>query len=214
MEEKNYYPNVEYNRSRRNKFYVTLALLVLCMGLAIGAMIAISQIFFALFFLVIIILMFTLIPSVIREYPVKTGVPALTVKNKVIYCQTKELVAADIEKVVVNVPVAPVSKLDSENKEYLKQFSAKYPDEKVFGTLDIFLKANTKNKKGETLYLSIEDCLGALTTLVAIGVKHYEIGFSLKKFFEPAKFSITKNETQKQNKLNDLSQKDRLKQLI
>jgi len=48
MQEKKYYPDVAYNRSRRNKFYMTLALLVVCMGLSVGAMIAIKQYLFGI----------------------------------------------------------------------------------------------------------------------------------------------------------------------
>ena len=214
MDEKKYYSDVAYNRSKRNKFYITLMLLVVCMGLAVGTMVAIQQYIFAIFFLVIIVLMFTLIPSVHKNYPLKESEPALLVKGKDIFCQGKELKAADIERVIVNVPVAPISKLDSENKEYLKETASAYPEEEVFGTLDIELKAGLKAKKGEVLYLSINDCLGALTSLVSAGVKHYVIGFSMKKYYESAQFTITKNETKKQAGLSEVSQKDRLKQLL
>ena len=80
--QKKYYPNIEYNRSKRRNFYVTLMLLVVCMGLAIGTMVAIKQFIFAVFFLVILVLMFTLIPSVHKNYPVKADKPHLEVDNK------------------------------------------------------------------------------------------------------------------------------------
>ena len=51
-EQKKYYPNVEYNRSKRNKFFVLISLLVLCMGLVVGAMVYSGQIMFAIFFAV------------------------------------------------------------------------------------------------------------------------------------------------------------------
>lgn len=212
--QKKYYPNIEYNRSKRRNFYVTLMLLVVCMGLAIGTMVAIKQFIFAVFFLVILVLMFTLIPSVHKNYPVKADKPHLEIDNKDIICQDKQLKAADIERVIVNVPLGKVSKLDSENKEFLKEMASKLPEEPVFGTLDIELKAGIKAKKGEVLYLSLDDCMDALTALVSAGVKHYVIGFSMKKFYEPAQFTITKSETKKQEKLSDVSTKDRLKQLL
>lgn len=213
-EQKKYYPNVEYNRSKRNKFFVLMALLIVCMGLVVGAMVYTEQIMFAIFFIVIIVLMFSLIPSVLRNHPVKADVPELIVDNKDIIAQGKTLRAADIERVLVNVNVAPISKIDSENKEYLKDLAKAFPEEPVFGNVDIELKPGLKAKKGETIFLTIDDCMDALVSLVSAGVKHYVIGYSLKKHYEKAQFSITKNEMKKQPALSDLSAKERLKQLL
>ena len=214
MQEKKYYPDVAYNRSRRNKFYMTLALLVVCMGLSVGAMIAIKQYLFGILFGVIIIFMFTLIPAVHKNYPIKQGVPQLVINNKEIIACGKTLKHSDIEKVIVNVPITPISKIESENKAHLAEWAAEMPDGDVFGNIDILLKQGPNIKKGETLYVTVDNCLGALTDLVSAGVKHYRIGFSMKKYYEEAKFSITKNEIKKQANLSDVSAKDRLKQLI
>lgn len=214
MNEKKYYPNIEFNRAKRNKYFVLLSLFIVCMGLFVGTMIYLKSYVFAVFCGVIVILMFTLIPTMMKSHPVKPDVPELVVNGKDITAQGKELKAADIERVVVTVNVAPISKLDSENKEYLKELAKQFPEEPVFGNLDIELKPGLKAKKGETIFLTIDNCMDALVSLVGAGVKHYAIGYSLKKHYESAQFSITKNEIKKQPSLSEISQKERMKQLI
>lgn len=87
------------------------------------------------------------------------------------------------------------------------------PEDECFGTLELTFKPAAKVSKGEVRVVTVEDCLGALVAMVDAGVKHYSITFSLKKFFETAKFSVTKTEI-KQQKLSDVSKKDRLKQIM
>lgn len=214
-EEKNFYPNIAYNKAKRSKFWMLIIVMFASILLMVGAFIAMPQagLPFALVFLFIFIIMFAFIPSALKAHPVKAGVPQLTVKKKEIIAQNKVLTAQDIERVDVTVLLAPISKLDSENKAFIKEFSEKYPEEEQFGMLDITLKNGPKFKKGEMIFLTVEDCLGALTALVGAGVKHYRILFSLKKLNEEAKFSITKEETKKQS-LSDTSSKDRMKQLL
>lgn len=211
--EKKFYPNIPYNRSRRTKFWVLMTLLSLSMMVVIGMFIAINQIPFAIAFLVFLILPLTLIPSTIKSYPVKENKPVLTVSGREIVAQDKNLLPLDIDRVEVTVLLPAVSKLRSENEAFIKEQASRFPEEECFGNVDIVLKPGPKVKKGEVLFLTVDDCLGALTALVGAGVKHYSIAFSLKKLREEAKFSITKEETKKQS-LSDISAKDRMKQLL
>ena len=107
----------------------------------------------------------------------------------------------------------PVSKVKSENEAFVKEFASTFPEEPCFGTLDIYLKPGPKVKKGETIYLTVDDVLSATVDLVNAGVKHYNIFFSLKKIYAQAGFSLTKNE-KKTAKLSDVSEKERRKQIL
>ena len=213
MEEKKFYPNIEFNKSKRKKFFMLLILLVVTMGLAVGLFVSMGQWMFALMFALILGIMLFLIPSTLKTHPVKPDVAQITVCNKQITAGEKTFTAQEVQSVSVNVMLAPVSKLDSENKEYVAKMIKKYPEEECFGNVDILLKASPTVKKGEVIYTTVDDCLGALTALVAAGVKHYSIVFSLNKITEKAQFSITKEETKKQT-LTDISSKDRMKQLL
>ena len=214
MQEKKFYPNIAYNKSQRAKFFTMTILLVLCMGMVIGLMVAIEQIMFAILFGSLLIMVFTLVPSALKNNPIKPDVPQIVVSGKEITVHGKTHTSKDIEKVVVTITLSPVSKLASENKEFLLQTAKTYPEEPFLGTVDVYYKKSLHLKKSEEIaYTTVDDCIGALTAMVNAGVKHYKILFSLKKLTATATFSLKKEETGKP-KLTDVSQKDRLKQLI
>lgn len=207
-----FYADVEYNKSRRVRYIVLLLLLFLVMGLMIGTFVASKQWMFVIVLGAVLLIMASLIPTVLKNYPVKNEA-VLTLVGREVFVQGKTLRTADIEKVIVNVEVGAVSKNNDENKEFLKQVASTFPEEKLLGTVDLVLKSGPKVKKGETVYMTLSDSIGAVVALVNAGVKHYAIGFSLKKFYEPAAFSITKTEKQKA-KLTDVSEKERRRQII
>ncbi len=214
MQEKKFYPNIAYNKAQRTKFFTLTMMLVVCMGLVVGLMVAIEQMVFALMFGMLIIMVFALIPSALKNNPIKPNVPQIVVKGKEVTVQGKTRAGKDIEKVIVTITLSPVSKLASENKEFLKQVAQTYPEEPFLGTVDVYYKKSLHLKRSEeVVYNTVDDCIGALTAMLSAGVKHYKILFSLKKFTEPATFSLKKEEV-KEARLSDVSQKDRLKQLI
>ena len=207
-----FYADVEYNKSRRVRYIVLLVLLFLVMGLMIGTFVASKQWMFVIVLGAVLLIMASLIPTVLKNYPVKSDA-VLTLVGREVFVQGKTLRTTDIEKVIVNVEVGAVSKNKDENKEFLKQVASAFPEEKLLGTVDLVLKSGPKVKKGETIYMTLSDSIGAVVALVNAGVKHYARGFSLKKFYEPAAFSITKTEKQKA-KLTDVSAKERRRQII
>lgn len=212
--EKNYYPDIAYNKSKRTKFFSLFALLIVSMGITAFAFISIGEEWIALISLAVIIFVACFIPQTVASHPVKENVPQLTVYGREIKANGKNFHVQDVESARVIIELAPISKVDSENKKFLKDFASKMPEDECFGTLELSFKPNVAGvKKGEQIYCMINDCLGALTSLVNAGVKHYAIGFSMKKLYEKAAFSITKTEI-KQQKLSDVSQKDRLKQIL
>lgn len=212
-EPRNYYPDIQYNKSKKTKFITLSALLLLCMGLFIGAMVAAEQWWGLLIAVFLLLFIGLLVPSVIKGYPTKAGVPELVVYGHDVTARGKQLRSTDIDKIVVTVLLSPVSNLKSENEKFVKDFAGVFPEDPCFGTVDIYLKPGPKVKKGEAIYLTVEDCMSAAVDLVNAGVKHYSIFFSLKKIYEPARFSLTKKEKQTA-KLSDVSAKDRRKQII
>lgn len=212
--EKNFYPDVEYNKSKRIKFFSLYALLFLTMGVTIGAFISIGQWWIAIFSFAIIVFVGCFIPQTIKSYPVKKGVPQITVSGREVKICGQTFHVQDIDKARVLIELAPVSKVPSENKAFVHEFASKMPEEECFGTVELSFKPGVNGiKKGEVRYAYVNDCLGALTALVDAGLKHYVVGFSMKKIYEQAAFSIKKTEV-KQAKLTDVSQKDRLKQIF
>ena len=211
--ELNFYPNLQFNRANRNKFFTLLILLVACMGLVIGLMVSIKQYMFAITFAMVLLIVLFLIPSAIKAHPVKAGVPLITVRGRDIEVQGTTYHAQDIEHLAVTVLLNPVSKLDSENREYVKQMASKHPEEIMTGNVDIRVKKSLAKKGQTTIYTTVEDCLGACSAILGAGVKHYTVVFNLKKINERAQFNIAKTEVKKPA-LSDVSEKDRRKQLI
>ncbi len=208
-----FYPNLQFNRANRKKFLTLLILLVACMGLVIGLMVSIKQYMFAITFAMILLIVLFLIPSAIKAHPVKAGVPLITVRGREIEVQGTTYHAQDIEHLAVTVLLNPVSKLDSENREYVKQMASKHPEEIMTGNVDISIKKSLAKKGQTTIYTTVEDCLGACSAILGAGVKHYTVVFNLKKINERAQFNIAKTEVKKPT-LADVSEKDRRKQLI
>ena len=137
----------------------------------------------------------------------------ITVRGREVEIQGQTYRTQDIEHVAVTVLLSPVSKLDSENKEYVKNMAKKHPEEMMTGNVDIRLKKGVAQKNKSVAYTTVEDCLGACAAIVGAGVKHYTIVFNLKKINEKAEFSLTKAEVKKPT-LSEVSEKDRRKQLI
>ena len=208
-----FYPNLQFNRANRKKFLTLLILLVACMGLVIGLMVSIKQYMFAITFAMILLIVLFLIPSAIKAHPVKEGVALITVRGREIEVQGTTYHAQDIEHLAVTVLLNPVSKLDSENREYVKQMASKHPEEIMTGNVDISIKKSLAKKGQTTIYTTVEDCLGACSAILGAGVKHYTVVFNLKKINERAQFNIAKTEVKKPT-LADVSEKDRRKQLI
>lgn len=214
MQEKKFYPNVIYNREQRTKFFTMIILLVACMGLVVGLMVSIGQFVFAVVFGALLLMVFALIPSALKNNPVKPGIPQIVVKGKDITVQGKTRQAKDIENVIVTITIPAVSKIASENKEYLEKVASTYPEHDYLGTVDVYYKKSLHLKRSEeVVYNTVDDCIGALNAMVSAGVKHYKILFSMKKLTQTATFSLKKEEI-KEEHLSDVSKKDRYKQLF
>lgn len=209
---KKYFANVEYNKAKRRKYFALYMLLLLSLGILIGTFVALKQWWIVVLGGVIIMVFAAFIPQMLRSYPVKNDAPSLIVDGKTVYIDGQAFRAADIENAKVIIELAPISKIDSENKKFVSEAAAKMPEEECFGSIEISFRPGV-GKKGEVRVVTIEDCLGALVAMVDAGIKHYAIIFNMKKIYESARFSITKNDI-KQAKLTDISAKERRKQIL
>lgn len=215
MKEQKFYPNIPYNKSKRTKFFTLMGLLIVSMGLVAGLMVSLKQIPFAVIFGVLALMFLVLIPSALKSHPIKPDVPEIVVNGKDITLQNKTFKSVDIDKVLVTITLSPISKIDSENKQYVLDMASTHPQEPMLGSVDVYLKKSPKIKRSEeVIYTTVDDCIGAATAIVNAGVKHYGIFFNLKKTTEKAKFTLQKTVEEKHESLSDVSKRDRLKQLI
>ncbi len=209
---KEYFVNVDYNKSKRLKFFVLYTIMVFLSIIMIGAFAAFKQWWIVILFLVLLVVFAAFIPQTLKNYPVKNAAPSLIVEGRTVYIDGQAFRASDIENAKVIIEFAPVSKIDSENRKFVSDMAAKMPEEECFGSIEISFRPGVV-RKGEVRVVTIEDCLGALVAMVDAGIKHYAIIFNMKKIYEPARFTITKNEI-KQAKLTDVSAKNRRKQIL
>ena len=82
-----------------------------------------------------------------------------------------------------------------------------------YGNLDIIVKdAKGKNKM---LYTHIDNVVDAMLTLIKLGIKNYELSYSLKKNKVVSEYDYRKDVLNEiDQEYNKLSKKDKKKQLI
>ena len=211
---KEFYPNIEYNKSKRRKFIVYFIIAMILLGGLLSVYIindpkSLLTWVVAFFILALI----ALLPGVLRVYTTK-NIPLLHIDDKTVTFGRKRTVELkDIVKAKVNVMVVTTSRLQPEIEEELKYVAANLEDDEYFGDVDIIIKG--KNKE-ETLYSTVMDCVGALQALVDMGVKDYEINVFSGKYRVKSNYKLykTKPDQPKDGDGIKLSKKDRIKQLL
>ena len=209
--QKEFYPNVEYNRKRISKLIFFYVLMCVLSGTFAVMMITQGQMTIGLLMLGLIVVMFSMIPSSLAQYPVKYK-PLMTIDGKsVVFAPNEKVAVNQIVAVSVCIDVPPVGKTEKENKEFLLKVSSEKPTEPILGACDVTIK----NEKGKEVikYAIIEDCIGALEAFLEMGVKKYRILYSLKKYTEEAKYSMVAGEEERVESIQTLSEKEKLDQL-
>lgn len=209
---KSFYPNVQYNKSKKRKFLILYAVtMILLAGL--------FSIYFlqdpkGLFTWIVALgaIMFTmLLPGVMRAYPTKE-VALIEIDDKtIVYGGKLKAELKDIIKAKVNVMVQTTSKNKAEIEEELKYVANNLEDDEYFGDVDLIIKGE---KKEEQLYATVMDCVGALQALIDFGVKEYEINVFSGKYNVKSNYKLYKTQSNGDDSLNKLSKKDRIKQLL
>ena len=209
---KSFYPNVQYNKGKKRKFLILYAITMILLG-------GLFSVYFiqdpkGLFTWLVAFgaIMFTmLIPGVLRAYPTK-GLPIIEIDEKTItYGGKIKVELKDVVKAKINVMVETTSKYKAEIEEELKYVAENLEDDEYFGDVDLIIKGE---KKEETLYATVMDCVGALQALVDFGVKEYEINVFSGKVSIKSNYQLYKSKSTDGDSIDKLSKKDRIKQLL
>ena len=210
---KEFYPDIVYNKGKRKFYFLMLALAVLLIGGVGAAFFVLGQTLIAVVVLVfVLVVAVTTLPSTLLNYPVKNkplievGDGKLRLYGKEEYKMNSVLVAS----VMIDVP--PVKGTKQEKLEYLTKLAAKRPTEPVTGACDVLVK----DEKGKevTKYNIVDDCIGALQALIDAGVKQYRIIYSMKKLSVKARYRIVPSSQKSEEKSGELTEKDKMMQLI
>ncbi len=214
MKQQEFFADVQYNRAKRNRFFVFLILGVLFIGGSGGSLVYLggTSAILGYVFLAITLLLFVLIPFTLKAYPVHAK-PIVVIKDESLVVNSTEVEFKAIKKVFANVTLNPEGKLDSDHIELLENAIKNPPtEEEIFrGTFDVVYLA--EDGKIRTLYTTIVDCIGALQSLVNRGYNDYELSFTVKRFTKNAEYTLTPIAEQ-EGTLEEISLEERKKQLL
>ena len=209
--EKNYYANLEYNRRKKNQGIILSALLILFMLGTVSVFVATKQYTFVIPFAAILLLPIFTIPSIFKNYPTDNRV-MVCIKDKEITMDNTTCKLKDITKIRVTIEL-PASRLDSENKQTLEKLVKEKPEDVYFGNFDLVVKDSTGKKK--VLYSHIDGVIDALNTLLSLGVKYYEVRYTIKKQSALLEYDMRNDIiVEKEKALQTTSKKERKKQLL
>ncbi len=209
--EKKFYANIEYNKRKKSGGITLSMLLIVMLLLTISIFVATKQYEFILIFAALLLLPAFLIPRIFKTYPTD-GREIVVIKDKEVIMDNATTKLKDITLIRVTIEL-PESKLDSENNALLEEMKSQKPNAEFFGNFDLVVKDLKGEKK--VLYSHIENVMQALETLLELGVKHYEILYSIKKKSVKCEYDVKKDIViQKENALTSTSKKDRKKQLL
>ena len=209
---KEFFPNVEYNRRKRVTTITLNAALILA-SLCIASLFIIKQdIIMSVSFILIGLLPLLVIPQVIKNHPIKSTEPIMTITDKNITVLKETVDLKSVTSVKVIIELLP-SRLDSENIKILNDMVNVYPGDEYYGNLDVYYTG--EDGKVKTLYSHIEGVVGAMETLIELGVKNYTLSYSIKKNAVKSEFDF-KGLVQKRvsDEANQASKKSKTKQLL
>lgn len=207
-----YFSNVEYNRSKR-RTAITLSALLLVVCLAFASLFIVKRdVPFSLIFLLMAVFPILTIPQTLKNYPIDSSKPVVTVTDKQVTVLNQTIELKSITSVRVIIELLP-SKLDSENVKILSDMVSVYPGDVYYGNLDVFYVGEDGKKK--TLFSHIEGVVGALETFLELGVKNYSLSYSIKKNSVKSEFDFKANLKKRLNEeVQKTSNKSKTKQLI
>lgn len=206
-----YYANKDYNRKKRSSgLTMSILLIVLTLGMASVFVIAKDYMIAGIFGIITLLPIFT-IPATFKSYPVYDK-PLVQITEKDVTVFDKTVKFKDIIKIKVIIEL-PTSRLDSENKKLLEEMKDVKPENIYYGNFDVVYRK--PDGKVDTLYSHVEDVVEALETLVNYGFKDYELSYAIKKQNVISTYDFRGDYLkQKQEQQNNLSKKQKHKQLI
>lgn len=214
--EKSYYPNIEYNKTRRRRFWLFYILLVIVTLGTLSMFLAMdngNQWYFSLIMVAFLILGTILIPGVLRDHPTKQK-PVLVVKENELIVMGKPVKKENISRVKAIIFVGSVGDA-IKNKAFLEEIKGKRPMPNMLGSIEIVERY--EEKKVRSLIVNIVDVTEAFTDLLKQYKVHSTLGYSLNKLYVGSTFNVKELMEEKEEKTvpnSQLSDKQKRKQLI
>lgn len=208
-EVKQFFPNVEYNRKRRVKYFVLFAVLTTLL-LSMSAWIISSGQYWILTIDVFLIVFIALIPKTLKENPVK-HTPILEVTGETVKIVSTEYSRADVRWVKAIVYLGSIGNA-VENREFIERVATEKPPMKMLGSLEICVN---KDGKPYSEFVVIENVVEALLLFVEDGKTTYRLGYNLGKDYRATTYNLKDYVSEEKNKqVIKVSDKSKIKQLI
>ena len=208
---KTYKSNLLYNSTKKRNGIILCILLFLSIGGMMSVFIVKNNMDFVLMTGAFILFPIILFPSIFQMYPTD-GRTILTITDKDVTIGKDTVKLKDIVKFQVIIEL-PVSKLDSENQALLEKMKYEKLEDEWYGNLDIMVK--DENGKKKMLYSHIDNVVDAMLTLIKLGIKNYELSYSLKKNKVVSEYDYRKDVLKEiDDSYNAISKKEKKKQLL
>ena len=208
---KEFYSNIEYNRKKRSSCIILSSLLIVVMLGTASIFAGLKDWWYSVIFLAFTLFPILVIPSTMKNFPVD-GKPVLVIEDKSITLMGQTLSLKDISSFKVTIEL-PASRFDSENVKILNEMRSQKPEDIFYGNFDVFYYDSKRKKR--MIYSHIEGVIGALETLVELGIKNYSLVYAIKKNVVKSEFdfkSYISNKKQAEN--NKVAKKKKSRELI
>jgi hypothetical protein len=208
---KEFYANLDYNKSKRRSALLLSSLLMICILGTISIFVISKDYFFIIFFAIFLVIPFFAIPSTFKSYPID-GKPVVTITDKDITIGKETVKIKDIIRIKCIIEL-PHSKIDAENKMLLDQMKTAKPEDIYFGSFDITTRDN--QGKIKIVYGHIDNLISAIETAYDTGVKHIILTYAIKKLTAESEYDF-KGELAKvkEKEFQTASRKSKTKHLI
>lgn len=200
-----FYPNVEYNQKKRNKYFVMFTILTVLM-LMMDAWFITEEFYVGLIMNAFIVLFIVLTPKTLKENPVKR-IPVLEITDEDVTVMDKTIRRSEISAVKGIVYLGSIGN-PVENREFLEKCAAGKPLEEMLGSIEVVYR---KDGKAVSEFAVIENVTEALMIFVKEGKVEYRLGYSLGKEYRVSTYNL--KETANEQKETP-SQKSKMKQII
>lgn len=208
---KEFFANLDYNKSKRKSALLLSSLLMICILGTISIFVISKDYLYIIFFALFLTIPFFAIPSTFKSYPID-GKPVVTITDKDITIGKETVKIKDIIRIKCIIEL-PHSKLDSENKILLEEMKKAKPEDIYYGSFDI----TTRDKQGKIkiIYSHIDNLISAIETAYEAGVKHIKLSYAIKKLTAESEYDF-KGELAKikEKEFQTASRKSKTKHLI
>ena len=205
-----FYPNAEYNRKRRNKYFSMLALLTLFI-LLMDVWFVQAKIYYLLIVNVALPIFFFLIPRAMKENPIKHE-PVLEVTKTEVCVMGKTIAISEIRWVKAIVYLGKVGN-PLENREFLEAAAAGEPLLEMLGSIEVCYTGN--DGKAVSEFAVCENVVEALMLIMANGKVEYRLGYSLGKEYRKSTYNLNDFIAKtKEEKKPEIKTKSKYKQII